>query len=198
MITKNDAEITTWESPSVWVLLLPRAGPNWKLDSPRCLRLTQHCAMMYRVGRSVCQHTTALEYSRNIAAWDCLGGGTANYQGGGGTKTGPLQQAAPDLYRSPPEHPELNINIPHVVKCNHTFALIATRRLLQVFPAVIPCHGNNSHLSPPVFPPLFNPHRHTRSLHTTRSNWPSSSLRNKVRSEVSRVLAQVLFRTKMR
>ena len=68
-------------------------------------------------------------------------------------------------YRLPVEHPELTTSIPPS-RCEMqslTSHLLSDRCgetgcLLQVFPAVIPCHGNSSHislsLSPSVFPPL--------------------------------------------
>ena len=71
-------------------------------------------------------------------------------------------------YRLPVEHPELYTSstfLTHVVKCNLTSHLLSDRCgetgcLLQVFPAVIPCHGNSSHISlslspSSVFPPLL-------------------------------------------
>ena len=93
------------------MLLLPSAGPNWKLCSPRCLRLTQHCAMMYRVDRASpvpAQRWNIREFSYPGTVY------TLHYQGGGGTKTGHTTTTSNGIYsRSWTEDPE-----PHVVKCS--------------------------------------------------------------------------------
>ena len=101
---------------------------------------------------------------------------TLHCQGGGGTKTGPTTTTSHGIY-SRSRLKILNSQSEHSSRCemqseSQTFCLIYKCGdwagwwwTSQVFPAVIPVHGNNSHLTSPQSTPgiSFTPH-HTITL----------------------------------
>ena len=131
-------KISTWETclsvvaPERWSELKALLATLFKINTALCNDVP---------GRPECSQpsTALLEYSRIIAAWDCLGATTANYQGGGGTKTGPLLQS-PGIYKyvqapsgtSWTDYQHSSLTLWNAIS-PHTFCLIAVERLAACF-----------------------------------------------------------------